>query len=107
MNPLHLRNIRATYSLRGSTVNTIIRNFSSCGFLKLLYPYIVYFGTAFLLKISTFAQCTVVEIYRRFRGATMLIIALIMETASISETSVYFKENTRQNIPEGYHIHNR
>jgi hypothetical protein len=41
-------------------------------------------------------------VHRRFR----VIIALIMEAASMSETSVNFYQTTRRNILEDGHIHN-
>jgi hypothetical protein len=34
----------------------------------------------------------------------MALIAMVMDAVSISETSVYFYEDTRRNIPEGYHL---
>jgi hypothetical protein len=40
------------------------------------------------------ALCSLVEVYRR-------LIALMMEAASTSETSVNFYQTTRRNIPEG------
>jgi hypothetical protein len=49
------------------------------------------------------ASCCLVEIYRRFRGVAASIIgviALIMEAASTSETSVNFYQTTRRYIPE-------
>jgi hypothetical protein len=45
-----------------------------------------------------YAQCSLVEVYRRFRGASCLI-ALMMEAASTSKTSVNFDQTTRRNIP--------
>jgi hypothetical protein len=44
--------------------------------------------------------------YRRFRGAFYLI-ALMMEAASISETSVSFCQTARRNNPEDSHLHTR
>jgi hypothetical protein len=61
------------------------------------------------------------DIYRRFRGAKFLpcptdfhnsnqflsrglLIALMMEAACTSETSVNFYQNTRRNIPEDSHL---
>jgi hypothetical protein len=35
------------------------------------------------------------------------MIALMMEAASTSETSVNFYQNTRRNIPEGSYLHTR
>jgi hypothetical protein len=49
---------------------------------------------------------------RRFRGAYYLhhkgdeVIALMMEAVSTSETSVYFYQTIRRNIPEDSHIRN-
>jgi hypothetical protein len=37
----------------------------------------------------------------------IVLIATTMATVSISETSVYFYENTRRNIPESCHFHAR
>jgi hypothetical protein len=39
--------------------------------------------------------------------AASIIIALMMEAASISETSVSFYQTTRCNIPKDSHLHNR
>jgi hypothetical protein len=36
-----------------------------------------------------------------------MMIALMMEAASASETSVNFYQTTRRNIPEGSHVHTR
>jgi hypothetical protein len=55
--------------------------------------------------------CSVVEVYRRFGGACCLhnqgFIALVMEAASVSETSVNFYQTTRRNNPEDSHLHTR
>jgi hypothetical protein len=51
--------------------------------------------------------CGLVEFYRRFRGVARSIIALIMESASTSETSLNFYQTTRHNIPEDSHLHTR
>jgi hypothetical protein len=58
-----------------------------------------------------------VEVYRRFIGACCLHhrpdnqsskhIALMMETANTSETSVNFYQTTRRNIPEDIHLRTR
>jgi hypothetical protein len=37
----------------------------------------------------------------------MLFIALLMEAASTSETSVHFYQTTRRNISEDSHLHTR
>jgi hypothetical protein len=45
------------------------------------------------LKVVVFwvvVPCSLVEVYRRFKGACCLLIALMMEAASTSETSVNF-----------------
>jgi hypothetical protein len=44
--------------------------------------------------------CSLVEIDRRFRGASASIV--LMAAVRTSETSVYFKETTRRYIPESY-----
>jgi hypothetical protein len=51
------------------------------------------------------APCPLVEVYRRFRGVTASIIALMIEAASASKSSVNFYQTTRRNNPEGSHIH--
>jgi hypothetical protein len=54
-----------------------------------------------------FAPCSLVEVYRRFRGTwtwRCLLIALMMETASSSETSVNWYQTTRRNNPEDSHL---
>jgi hypothetical protein len=43
------------------------------------------------------APCSLVEVYRRFRGV------LMMEAVSTSETSVNFNKTTRYNNPEDSH----
>jgi hypothetical protein len=60
------------------------------------------------------APCSLVEVYRRFRGACCLhhqgdesLVALMMEAASTSETSVNFYQTTRCNTPEDSHLHTR
>jgi hypothetical protein len=46
------------------------------------------------------APCSLVGVYRRFRGNYHQgIIALMMEAESTSETSVNFFQTTRRNIP--------
>jgi hypothetical protein len=49
-----------------------------------------------------FAPCSLVEIYRRFRGACLLI-ALMMEAATTSETLVNY-QTTRRNNPDDGHL---
>jgi hypothetical protein len=39
--------------------------------------------------------------------ATSIIIAMVMESASTSETSVNFYRTTRRNIPQDSHLHTR
>jgi hypothetical protein len=46
------------------------------------------------------APCSLVKVYRRFRG----LIALMMEAASTSETSVNFYQTTRRNNLEDSHL---
>jgi hypothetical protein len=56
------------------------------------------------MKMAVFwvvAPCSVVEVYRRFRSA----IALMIEAASISETSInFFYQTTRCNKSEDSHL---
>jgi hypothetical protein len=51
------------------------------------------------------ALCSLVEVYRRFRGAYCLghEDALMVEAVSTSETSVNFYQTTRRNISEDIH----
>jgi hypothetical protein len=56
------------------------------------------------------ALCSLVEVYRRFRGPCCLHhqgdeCALMMEAASTTEMSVNFYQTTRRNIPEDSHLH--
>jgi hypothetical protein len=62
------------------------------------------------------APCSLVEVYRHFRGACCLHhqgddrpddggIALIIETARTSETSVSFYQTSRRNNLEDSHLH--
>jgi hypothetical protein len=52
---------------------------------------------------SVVAPCSLVEIYRRCR----VLIALMMEVTSTSETSVNFYQTTRRNKAEDSHLHTR
>jgi hypothetical protein len=66
--------------------------------------------TIYNSKMTVFwdgSPCSLVEVYRCFRGACYdeLLIALMMETASTSETSINFYQTTRRNIPEDSHLH--
>jgi hypothetical protein len=76
--------------------------------------------TAGSMKMAVFcdvAPCSLVEVYRCLRGAcchhqgdhrlevlAASIIVLMMEAASISETSVNFCQTTRRNISEDSHV---
>jgi hypothetical protein len=51
--------------------------------------------------------CSLVEVNRRFGGASHLHHALTMETVRTSEMSVYNNETSRRNIPEGSNLHIR
>jgi hypothetical protein len=54
------------------------------------------------------APCSPVEVYQRFRGPCCIQgVALMMETASTSETLVIFYQTTRRYNPEDGHLHNR
>jgi hypothetical protein len=55
------------------------------------------------LSPGIFAPCSLLEIYRRFRGA----VSLMMEAANTSETSVNFYRTARPNNPEVTYIHCR
>jgi hypothetical protein len=58
------------------------------------------------MKMAVFwvvEPCSLVEVYRRYRGA----IALIMEAASTSETSLNFYQTTRRYNPKDSHLHIR
>jgi hypothetical protein len=50
------------------------------------------------------APCSLVEVYRRFRGASII---RVMEAASTSETLVNIYQTTWCNNPEDSHPHNR
>jgi hypothetical protein len=57
------------------------------------------------MKMAVFwvaAPCILVEVYRRFRD---IVIALMMEAASTSETSVNFYQITRRYNAEDSHHH--
>jgi hypothetical protein len=45
-------------------------------------------------------QCSLVEVYRRFRSVSSFIISLMMKAASTSETSVNFNQTTWRDILE-------
>jgi hypothetical protein len=55
------------------------------------------------------APCSLVDIYRRFRGVYCLHHQgdLMMEAVITSETSIIFYETTRRNIPEDGHLDTR
>jgi hypothetical protein len=61
------------------------------------------------MKMAVFwvvAQCSLVEVYRRFRGACRvcgLLNALMREAESTSETTVNFYQTTQRNNPEDSH----
>jgi hypothetical protein len=62
------------------------------------------------MKISVFwavAPCCLVAVYRRFRGTCCLLIALMIEVASTSETSVNFYQTTRRYNREERHLYTR
>jgi hypothetical protein len=69
--------------------------------------------TAASMRMAVFwvvAPYSLVEVYRRFRGACCLHhngdeAALMMEAASTSETLVNFCQTTRRNNPEDSHLH--
>jgi hypothetical protein len=55
------------------------------------------------MKMAVFwvvAPCSLVEVHRR-----TLLIALMMEAASTTETSVNFYQTTRRYNPEASHLH--
>jgi hypothetical protein len=59
------------------------------------------------MKMAVFwdvALCSLVEVYRCFRDACCRAIALMMEAAITSETSVNFHQTTRCNNPEDSHL---
>jgi hypothetical protein len=59
------------------------------------------------MKVSIFwVVASLVEVYRRFRGACCLQGPLMMEAASTSETSVNFYQTTRRCNPEDTHLQN-
>jgi hypothetical protein len=51
----------------------------------------------------TVTSCSLVDVYRRFRGAYKAI-ALMMEAESTSEMSVNFYQTTRRNNPKDSHL---
>jgi hypothetical protein len=58
------------------------------------------------MKITVFwdvVPCSVVDVYWRITGQWVLI-ALMLDAASTSETSVNFYQTTRRNIPEDSHL---
>jgi hypothetical protein len=60
------------------------------------------------MKMAVFwviALCSLVEVFRRFRGACCLAIARMMEAASTFEKSGCFYQTTRRNNPEDSHLH--
>jgi hypothetical protein len=64
----------------------------------------------FLLKKAVFwdvAPCSLVEVYRRFRGAYCLHYQGDEEAANTSETSVNLYQIIRHNDPEDSHLHTR
>jgi hypothetical protein len=57
-------------------------------------------------SVEMTAPCSLVEVYRRFRGAYCVhwVMTPIMETVSTSETFVNFCQASRRNIPEDIHL---
>jgi hypothetical protein len=58
------------------------------------------------MKMAAFwfvAPCSLVQFYRRFKG-TCCLIAVMIEAASISETSANFYKTTRRYNPEDSHL---
>jgi hypothetical protein len=60
------------------------------------------------------APCRLVEVYQRFRGTCCLhhrgddlLIALLMEAATASETLVNFYQSTRRYNTSASHLHTR
>jgi hypothetical protein len=51
------------------------------------------------------AVCSVIKVYRYFKGDGGLHHQVLMEAASTSEKSANFCQNTRSNIPEDGHLH--
>jgi hypothetical protein len=63
--------------------------------------------TAVSMKVAVFwviAPCSLVEVYRHFRCACCLYLALMMEVASTSEMLVNFYQTTRRNNLEASHL---
>jgi hypothetical protein len=64
--------------------------------------------TSACMKIIAFLDVSLfslVEVYRRFRGACYLHHCPDGRGARISETSAYYNETTRLYMSEGYHVH--
>jgi hypothetical protein len=62
------------------------------------------------MKMAVFwdvAPCSLVEVYRRFRGPCSIIRALMMEAATTSETLENFYQTTHRYNPEDSHLHTR
>jgi hypothetical protein len=67
-----------------------------------------------MVAFGEVAPCSLVDVYRRFRGASCLnyqgyhgTYRLMREAASTSETSANFYQITRRNNPEDSHFHTR
>jgi hypothetical protein len=59
------------------------------------------------MKMATFwdiAQCSFVEVYRRFRDTHFSILRAMTCAVYITGTPVFFNETTRRYIPEGRHL---
>jgi hypothetical protein len=89
------------------------RSYLKFSCLLYLKPIRLYFArfqvlTAASMKMIAFwdiTSCSLIEVYRRFRGAYCLpLIAPMMAVVRTSETSVSFCESKRRNIPEGCHL---
>jgi hypothetical protein len=62
------------------------------------------------MKMADFwvvAPCSLVEVYRRFRGDCCIRYQDDEEALSTSETSVNFYQSTRRNNAEDCHLHTR
>jgi hypothetical protein len=57
-----------------------------------------------MTAFSDIVPCTPVEVQRSLLSPSLGLVALKMEAASTSETSVNFYQTTRRNIPEDIHL---
>jgi hypothetical protein len=95
--------------MRMKSINDEVRRYAVFLIILSFHLFYVQIFSSVFLKLSIYEDdCSLVEVYRRFKGACCLHCqALMMAAASTSETSVNIFQTTRRNDPEDSHLHTR